>query len=104
MDNPVSMNAGVMKTHPIPGYEAALKMTLDAISPVEGSEDVSLSECLHRILYRDIHSIVNSPSVDASMKDGYAVVSDEIRDATPDNPVRLKLTGMMAGGGKEAFL
>lgn len=99
MDNPAPMNAGAMQTHPIPGYEAALKMTLDAISPLKDSKERGLGDCLHRILSADIHSMVNSPSVDASMKDGYAVVSDAIRDATPENPVRLKLTGTMAAGG-----
>lgn len=91
-----------MKTHPIPGYEAALKMTLDAIPPVKASKERDLGDCLQRVLYADIHSMVNSPSVDASMKDGYAVLSDEIRDATPENPVRSKLTGTMAAGGNPA--
>jgi molybdopterin biosynthesis enzyme len=99
MDNPTPKKAGVIKTHPIPGYESALKMTLDAISPLKGGKEMDLGDCLHRVLSADIHSMVNSPSVDASMKDGYAVVSHEIRDATPENPVRLKLTGMMAAGG-----
>ncbi|WP_245569236.1 molybdopterin molybdotransferase MoeA [Desulfotignum balticum] len=99
MDNPTPQKAGVIKTHPIAGYESALKMTLGAISPLKGGKEMDLGDCLHRVLSADIHSMVNSPSVDASMKDGYAVVSDEIRDATPENPVQLKLTGMMAAGG-----
>ncbi len=99
MDNPAPMNTGIMKTHPIPGYEAALKMALDAISPLKNSEEKGLGESLHRVLSADIHAMVDSPSVDASMKDGYAVVSDEIRDATPENPVQLKLIGTMAAGG-----
>jgi molybdopterin molybdotransferase len=86
-----------------PGYDEALKITLDSISPVEGSEDVVLSECLHRVLSRDIHSKVNSPSVDASMKDGYALVSEEIRHACPQNPVQLKMTGTVAAGGDVCF-
>lgn len=75
-------------------------MTLDAIPPVKASKERDLGDCLQRVLYADIHSMVNSPSVDASMKDGYAVLSDEIRDATPENPVRSKLTGTMAAGGE----
>lgn len=74
-------------------------MTLNIILPLEGSEDVVLADCIHRVLFADIYSKVNSPSVDASMKDGYAVVSEEIQHATPENPIQLKLLGTVAAGG-----
>ncbi len=91
-----------MKTHPIPGYEAALKMTLDAIPPVKASKERDLGDCLQRVLYADIHSMVNSPSVDASMKDGYAVLSDEIRDATPETPCGRNSPARWRPGGNPA--
>ncbi|WP_054702130.1 hypothetical protein [Desulfosarcina cetonica] len=50
------------------------------------------------MLAEDMHAKVNSPSIDASMKDGYAVRSVDIALATPENPVILKVVGMAAAG------
>lgn len=79
------------------GYKEALNITLEAISPL-GSDHVDLAECSDRILSENMYSLVNSPSVDASMKDGYAVRSEEIEHATPLNSVRLDIIGMAAAG------
>jgi molybdopterin molybdotransferase len=80
------------------GYEEALKVTLETISPL-GSDRVDLAECSDRIVSENLYSQVDSPSIDASMKDGYAVRSDEIDLATPQNSVRLKVIGVAAAGG-----
>ena len=80
------------------GYEEALKVTLETISPL-GSDRVDLAECLDRIVSENLYSQVDSPSIDASMKDGYAVRSDEIDLATPRNSVCLKVIGTAAAGG-----
>jgi len=36
--------------------------------------------------------------VDASLKDGYAVRAEDITDATPEHPIRLKLSGASSDG------
>lgn len=79
------------------GYEEALRRTLETISPL-GSEPVALSECTDRIIAEDLYALVHSPSIDASMKDGYAVRSGEIDHATPRNTVQLTVIGMAAAG------
>jgi molybdopterin molybdotransferase len=79
------------------GYEEALNITLETISPLN-SERVELTECTGRIIAEDIYSPVYSPSVDASMKDGYAVRSGEIASATSQNRVRLNIIGTAAAG------
>ncbi|QTA90935.1 molybdopterin molybdotransferase MoeA [Desulfonema magnum] len=81
----------------VTGYEEALKMTLETISPL-GRDQVDLPECTDRIIADDLYALVNSPSIDASMKDGYAVRSDEIEQATHENMVRLNVIGMAAAG------
>ncbi len=43
-------------------------------------------------------ALVDSPSVDASLKDGYAVISREVAGATTEKPVRLELLGSVAAG------
>ena len=79
------------------GFKEALGITLDHIQPL-AMETVSLSECQDRIVCQDLYAMVNSPSVDASLKDGYAVRSKDIRNASREKPVRLKLIGTAAAG------
>jgi len=79
------------------GYPEALAVTLETISPL-GSDQVALSECSGRILARELYSEVCSPSVDASLKDGYAVKSRDIETATAHNRVTLAVVGTAAAG------
>ena len=88
------------------GYREALRLTLETISPLDGDEVVALSGCLGRVLFEDLYSRVDSPSIDASMKEGYAVRSQEIRQASPQNPARMTVIGISAAGNpsdKEVF-
>jgi molybdopterin molybdotransferase len=49
----------------------------------------------------DIPAKVDSPSIDASLKDGYAVISREVENASREQPVQLKLTGRIAAGDSQ---
>ena len=82
------------------GLKEALRMTLEVVRPLP-AEDVALVDSIDRVAASDLYALVDSPSMDTSLKDGYAVLSDEIADATAENPVRLRLLGSMAAGGEE---
>jgi len=82
------------------GFEKALSITLEHIKPLP-VEDVELIACVDRVVARDLHALVDSPSMDSSLKDGYAVLSHEVADATPERPVRLRVNGYMAAGGEK---
>lgn len=79
------------------GLEEALRLTLETVKPLP-IVHVDLLAGSHLALGQDIHAKVDSPSIDASLKDGYAVISKEIEDATPDHPVTLALAGRVAAG------
>lgn len=79
------------------GYKEALRATLDTIGPL-ASVSVPLAESSDRIVAEDLFSKVCSPSTDSSMKDGYAVKSDDIADAAPANKVTLTVIDMAAAG------
>jgi len=87
------------KQFPI-GLDEALRMTLESIDPLP-VEDVPLLDGLNRALAADVHAKVDSPSVDASLKDGYAVMSRQVEGASRERPVNLKLVGFQAAGGNE---
>ncbi|MGD9878051.1 molybdopterin molybdotransferase MoeA [Desulfococcus sp.] len=82
------------------GLEEALGMTLDRVVPL-AAETVALIEGVDRVVSHDLAALVDSPSVDASLKDGYAVLSEEVAAASAEHPVRLSVTGMMAAGEKQ---
>jgi molybdopterin molybdotransferase len=79
------------------GLQEALRLTLEAITPLP-DEDVSLIDSVDRIAASDIYANVDSPLVDSSRKDGYAVLSCDVLGATVENPVRLQLLGSLAAG------
>jgi molybdopterin molybdotransferase len=79
------------------GLREALEITLEQIKPLE-QETVELARSTDRIVASDLFALVDSPYMDSSLKDGYAVVSGEVAGATPEMTVRLKLAGCLAAG------
>ena len=79
-------------------YNQAYQKTIQAVQPLS-SECVDMLAASGRIAAQDMYAHNDSPSVDASLKDGYAVVASDIREANPENPVRLSLVGNVAAGG-----
>ena len=78
-------------------YQKALDLTFKHIKSLK-VEERSLLESADYVAAEDIYALVDSPSVYTSLKDGYAIRSEEITDATPKNPIRLKLLGIAAAG------
>ncbi len=72
---------------------------LRGLKPV-GSEFVPVARLLHRITAEDCVAVSDCPSVDSSLKDGFAVCSGDIETATPQTPVLLKEVGVVTAGGR----
>jgi len=83
------------------GYEQALGLALENVSPL-GEEIIPIERAVGRIISRSVPALVDSPSVDASFKDGYAVVSRDLVHAGPENPVTLEIVGHAAAGEASA--
>jgi molybdopterin molybdotransferase len=82
-------------------FNEALAITLDSISPLS-SERVGISELMGRVASEPIASLINTPSADISLKDGYAVKSADVANASVVTPANLKLRGsLMAGSTKQ---
>ncbi len=67
---------------------------LDTLEPVV----VSLKKALGLACAEDVFSVANCPSVDSSLKDGFAVFSADIADASATNPVTLAVIAALAAG------
>jgi molybdopterin molybdotransferase len=81
------------------GLQEALDMTLAHVHPLS-SVRVPLSEGLNRVIASDIQARVDSPSLDASLMDGYAVRSADLSGASKELPVVLELSGTVAAGSR----
>ncbi len=79
------------------GFDEALKRAMENVLAVD-EEILPVENAVGRILSRPVHAGVDSPSVDASLKDGYAVVSGDLVHASPQTPVTLRVTGSVSAG------
>ncbi|GAB6909231.1 MoeA domain protein domain I and II [Desulfosarcina cetonica] len=86
----------MVRTLPI-GFDEALALTLEHIHALP-PESTELLDSFGRALAEDIFAKVDSPSIDASLKDGYAVISEEVAHASAGHPVALKLAGSIGAG------
>jgi molybdopterin molybdotransferase len=68
--------------------DEALDKILSHIRPL-GFEKVSILDALGRVITEDIFAKRNIPPLDNSAMDGYALRSEDVRQASQDHPVRL---------------
>lgn len=67
------------------------------ISPL-APESVHINDGVGRITATDTAAISNCPSTDASLKDGFAVVSADITEASRQHPKTLQVVGTLTAG------
>lgn len=83
-------------------FAHAFDLVMRWVAPLP-EEVVPVEHSLGRAVSRDIASLVDSPSADVSLKDGYAVVASDIAQASHSKPVTLELLGAkFAGDHREA--
>src|SRR4030043_511285 len=81
------------------GYPEAFNLISSNVR-MAGIEELPLAVSVGRIAAQDIVADVSYPSSDVTLKDGYAVISDDVDTASPRHPVRLKVTGSVFAGVK----
>ncbi len=59
---------------------------------------VSLDKALGLVCAEDVYGVANCPSVDSSLKDGFAVLSADIAGASAVSPVTLAVIGALTAG------
>ncbi len=67
---------------------------LDSLQPVV----VPLDKALGLVCAENVNAASNCPSVDSSLKDGFAVISTDIENASPTYPVKLNVVGALTAG------
>ena len=78
-------------------FKEALDLTLSKV-PLSSIEVLPLNDLTGRVLATKIDAEVDSPSVDSSKVDGYAVISEDLAGANKNNPVILFVAGSVTAG------
>lgn len=79
------------------GYRDALNLIRSNTHP-GGIENLPLESAVGYVAAEDIVALVDSPTSDISLKDGFAVKSDSLAGATTQHPVYLKIVGSVFAG------
>jgi molybdopterin molybdotransferase len=81
------------------GYREAFDLIASNVRTV-GVEEVPLDASVGRIAADAVVARVSYPGADVSLKDGYAVKSEDVAGASVRRPVRLKVIGSVFAGSK----
>jgi len=79
------------------GYKEALALILANTNPVK-TECLSLACCTGYVSAEDVIALVNSPTDNVSLKDGFAVKAHDVVNASPQTPVKLRIIGSVFAG------
>ncbi|MFW6193476.1 MAG: molybdopterin molybdenumtransferase MoeA, partial [Gemmatimonadota bacterium] len=79
------------------GIQDAFDRLLDTTDPVP-AEDVPLADLPGRVAARDLVADAPVPAFRRAMMDGYAVRVGDVEDASPADPVPLRVTGEVTAG------
>lgn len=79
------------------GYREAFDLIASNVSPV-GVEEVTFASAVGRVAAEDVVALISYPSGDVSLKDGFAVKSDDVAHASVHDPVFLKVNGEVFAG------
>lgn len=79
--------------------EEAVCRILDSVSPMERVVRLPLLECVGRVLAEDRYAGIDNPPFDRAPVDGYACRAADIRGASKERPVVLKVLREVDAGG-----
>lgn len=91
------INGGSLKIKMVT-TEEALKIIKKNISPMDW-EEIDILKVWRRVLGEDIYATRDVPLWDNSAMDGYALRYQDTKGASLDNPIELKVIGMIKAGG-----
>ncbi len=80
--------------------EEALRIVLQKVKPLS-TERVFIYDSVGRYLAEDIPADTDKPLFDNSAMDGYAVIYEDIREASEKNPALLEVVGEFSAGTEE---
>lgn len=83
---------------PLTKFDEAFEKLMNEAKPVDRTETVTLTEAVNRVLAETVTAPFDVPPFNRASMDGYAVRARDIAEASPDNPVSLKIVGSIYAG------
>ena len=83
-------------------YEEAINLILSEVNELKEIK-LNISDSLGYVTSRKVFAKIDLPPFDNSAVDGYAVKSEDVANASKDNPVKLKIVGKIAAGDYADF-
>lgn len=83
---------------PLRKFEEALEKLLDVSELINRVERLNLTEAVNRVLAETVIAPFDVPPFHRAAMDGYAVKASDIAEASPENPISLKLIGSVYAG------
>ena len=81
------------------GFEEALDLVRSNTRSVN-IDELPLTLCTSLVSAEDVKALVSSPTQNSSLKDGFAVISNDIAKSSSHHPVTLTLKGSVFAGGQ----
>ncbi len=81
------------------GLEEALSRTFERLTPLSPI-DIEIDKAVGLAVAENCIATVDCPSASVSMKDGYAVISQDLENTSKDSPVTLKVIGSVFAGSQ----
>jgi molybdopterin molybdotransferase len=79
------------------GFSDALNIIYSQIRPT-GILELSLDLCYGHIAAEDIKALMDNPPDDVSLMDGFAIKSDDVKQASSEYPANLQVSGSASAG------
>jgi len=81
------------------GFEEALDLVRSNTRPLN-IDELPLTLCTGLVSAEDVNALISSPTQNSSLKDGFAVISDDIANSSSRHPVTLILKSSVFAGGQ----
>jgi len=83
-------------------FEEALQAILNSVRPLPPIEE-TIENVVGHVLSHDYVALVDCPSADTSLRDGFAIISSDLENASKEHPVALTCIGKLEAGSQSFF-
>lgn len=78
--------------------EEAVRIITENVKQIEKKETVGIMDALKRVAAQDVFATIDNPPFDRSPLDGYALIAEDTRGASRENPVEFEVIGKLFAG------
>ncbi len=81
----------------------AVEIIVENVTQIKEKETVGILDSLFRVSAQDIFAPIDNPPFDRSPLDGYALIAEDTKGASRENPVKLRVVGKLYAGDSSLF-